>query len=318
MTGPIRVLLADDQALVRAGFRALLDAEDDVEVVGEAGTGREAVELARSHRPDVVQMDIRMPDGDGLEATRAIAADGDLDEVRVVILTTFDVDEYVFEALRIGASGFLVKDTEPADLVRGVRAVAAGDLELSPRITRKLVSAIAEPPRRSPVLAGPAPDRILATLMFSDIVASTERVAELGDRLWRELLDRHDEVAREELARHGGREVKMTGDGLLAVFDAPARALRCALAIRDRVRELGVELRIGLHAGEVELRGEVVGGIAVHIGARVLEAAEPGDVLASSTVKDLAAGSGIGFVDRGLHELKGVPERWHLFAVASP
>jgi DNA-binding NarL/FixJ family response regulator len=139
----IRVLLADDQALVRAGFRALLDAEDAIEVVGEAGEGDEAVRLARALTPDVVLMDIRMPGTDGLEATRQIAADERLGGVRVVILTTFDLDEYVFEALRIGASGFLVKDTEPAELVQAVRAVARGDALLSPGVTRRLVAEFA-------------------------------------------------------------------------------------------------------------------------------------------------------------------------------
>ncbi len=151
----IRVLLADDQALVRAGFRALLDAEPDVEVVGEAANGAEAVRLAATLLPDLVLMDIRMPDVDGLEATRRIAADQRLNAVRVVILTTFDLDEYVFEALRYGASGFLVKDTEPADLVRGVRSVAAGDALLSPGVTRRLVAefaARAKEPRPAPSL----------------------------------------------------------------------------------------------------------------------------------------------------------------------
>ena len=139
----IRVLLVDDQALVRAGFRALLDAQDDIEVVGEAADGEEAVNLAREHVPDVVLMDIRMPGMDGLEATRIIAADASLDAVRIVILTTFDLDEYVFEALRVGASGFLVKSTEPAELVHAVRAVAAGDALLSPGVTRRLVAEFA-------------------------------------------------------------------------------------------------------------------------------------------------------------------------------
>jgi DNA-binding NarL/FixJ family response regulator len=139
----IRVVLADDQALVRAGFQALLDAQDDVEVVGEAADGDEAVTVTRRERPDVVLMDIRMPGTDGLAATRAIGADPALDAVRVVILTTFELDEYVFEALRAGASGFLVKDTEPAELLRAVRAVAAGDALLSPSVTRRLIEAFA-------------------------------------------------------------------------------------------------------------------------------------------------------------------------------
>jgi DNA-binding NarL/FixJ family response regulator len=139
----IRVLVADDQALVRSGFRALLDAKDGIEVVGEAADGRQALALAVRLLPDVVLMDIRMPDLDGLEATRQIAADPRLARVRIIILTTFELDEYLFEALRLGASGFLVKDTEPADLVAAVRAVAAGDSLLSPRLTRRLIAEFA-------------------------------------------------------------------------------------------------------------------------------------------------------------------------------
>ncbi len=139
----IRVLIADDQALVRAGFRALLDAQPEIEVVGEAADGEQAVRLARQLRPAVVLMDIRMPGTDGLEATRRIAADEGLAATRVVILTTFDLDEYVFEALRVGASGFLVKDTEPVDLLNAVRAVARGDALLSPSVTRRLIEEFA-------------------------------------------------------------------------------------------------------------------------------------------------------------------------------
>ena len=143
----IRVLLADDQVLVRAGFRALLDAQDDIEVVGEAGDGDQAVRLTRELAPDIVLMDIRMPGTDGLAATRQIAADGQLASVRVVILTTFELDEYVFEAVRSGASGFLVKDTEPDELVQAIRVVAGGDALLSPSVTRRLISEfVARPP----------------------------------------------------------------------------------------------------------------------------------------------------------------------------
>jgi DNA-binding NarL/FixJ family response regulator len=309
----IRVLLADDQVLVRSGFRSLLDAQPDIEVVGEAGDGDNVVRMARDLVPDVVLMDIRMPEVDGLEATRRIVGDGRLDRTRILILTTFDLDEYVFEALRLGASGFLVKDTEPQELVQGVRAIARGDALLSPSVTRQVIAAIADDGGSLP--EGSQPDRVLATVMFSDIVSSTERAAEIGDARWRDLLDRHDAAIRTELADHGGREVKSTGDGFLALFDAPARAIRCAVAIRDALAAQDVEVRVGLHAGEVEMRGDDVGGIAVHIGARVLGSAEPGDVVASSTVRDLVAGSSIGFDDRGEHELRGVPDRWHLYAV---
>jgi DNA-binding NarL/FixJ family response regulator len=152
VTEPIRVVLADDQALVRAGFRALLDAQDGIEVVGEASNGREAVELATALTPDVVLMDIRMPVLDGLDATREITHDKRLDSVRIVILTTFELDEYVFDAIRAGASGFLVKDTKPTDLIEAVRVVAAGDALLSPSVTRRLIGEFAhrakEPPSR--------------------------------------------------------------------------------------------------------------------------------------------------------------------------
>jgi DNA-binding NarL/FixJ family response regulator len=155
----IRVVLADDQALLRAGLRALLDAEDDLEVVGEAANGADAVRLVRAAVPDVVLMDIRMPGGDGLEATRLIVEDPALASTRVVMLTTFDLDEYVFEAVRIGASGFLVKDTEPAELLRGIRAVASGDALLSPGVTRRLIGEFAA---RSRPTATPAANRLSA------------------------------------------------------------------------------------------------------------------------------------------------------------
>jgi class 3 adenylate cyclase len=159
----------------------------------------------------------------------------------------------------------------------------------------------------------PETDRVLATLLFTDLVGSTERAAALGDRAWRALLDAHHALVRRELLRHRGREVELAGDGFLARFDGPARAIRCACAIRDGVRSLGLEVRAGLHTGEVELAGEGVRGIAVHIGARVSAEARAGEVLVSSTVKDLVAGSGLRFEDRGPRALRGVPGEWRLY-----
>lgn len=160
------------------------------------------------------------------------------------------------------------------------------------------------------------PDRVLATVMSTDIVGSTERAAELGDSAWRSLLERHDTLVRREIERHRGRFVKSTGDGVLATFDGPARAIRAAGSIGPAVRPLGIEIRSGRHAGEVEVIGDDVGGLAVHIGARVMGRADAGEVLVSSAVKDLVVGSGIDFEERSEHQLKGVPGAWRLFSVA--
>jgi class 3 adenylate cyclase len=165
------------------------------------------------------------------------------------------------------------------------------------------------------VRAGSSVDRALATLLITDIVASTQRSSALGDRSWRELLDRHDAAVRRQLVRFRGHEIKTTGDGFLATFDGPARAVECACAIRDAARQLGLDVRSGVHTGEVEIRGEDIGGIAVHIAARVAALAEPGTVWASRTVSDLVVGSGLRFADRGEHELKGVSGTWRLYVV---
>lgn len=161
------------------------------------------------------------------------------------------------------------------------------------------------------------PDRILATVLFTDIVSSTERAASMGDRRWKAVLEVHDDITRDQVARFQGRFIESTGDGVLATFDRPGRAIRAAGAIQGSIRALGIDIRAGLHAGEIELREgrHRVGGIAVHIAARVMATAAPGEILVSSTVKDLVAGSGIEFRDRGMHDLKGLPGGWRLFAV---
>lgn len=159
-------------------------------------------------------------------------------------------------------------------------------------------------------------DRVLATVLFTDIVGSTERAAELGDEAWRSLLSRHDRIVRQEVERHRGRFVKSLGDGALAIFDGPSRAISSAITTRDRIAEIGLDIRAGLHTGECELLpDDDVGGLAVHIGARVSSLAGPGEVLVSSTVRDLIVGSGLSLVDRGEHELKGVPGPWRIYAV---
>lgn len=161
-------------------------------------------------------------------------------------------------------------------------------------------------------------ERALATILFTDIVGSTEKAAELGDRGWRQLLERHDAAVRRQLSLHRGREVKTMGDGFLATFDGPARAIHCASAVRDEVASLGIEVRAGIHTGEVELIGDDVGGMAVNIGARIGALADAGEVLVSSTVRELVVGSGLEFADRGVRTLKGAPGEWRLFAIDSP
>jgi class 3 adenylate cyclase len=163
----------------------------------------------------------------------------------------------------------------------------------------------------------PEPDRVLATVLFTDIAGSTERAASLGDKAWRDVLEQHHASVRRELAHFRGQEITTTGDGFLATFDGPARAVRCAVAIREGLRESGLEVRAGLHTGECERMGDNIGGLAVHIGSRVAGLAGPGEVLASSTVKDLVSGSGIVFEDRGSHPLKGIPGEWRVFRVAA-
>ena len=162
----------------------------------------------------------------------------------------------------------------------------------------------------------PEPDRVLSTVLFTDIVGSTERASSLGDSAWRDVLEQHHASVRRELERFRGQEITTTGDGFLATFDGPARAVRCAVAIRDRMRESGLEVRAGVHTGECERMGDNIGGLAVHIGSRVAGLAGAGEVLASSTVKDLVSGSGIVFEDRGAHSLKGIPGEWRVFRVA--
>jgi pimeloyl-ACP methyl ester carboxylesterase len=159
------------------------------------------------------------------------------------------------------------------------------------------------------------PDRVLATVLFTDIVSATEKAASMGDRRWHDLLDSHHALVRRELVRFRGQEIDTAGDGFLAAFDGPARAIRCACAIADGVHMLGIEVRAVLHTGECEVMGEKLAGISVHIGARVAALAKPGEVLVSSTVRDLVAGSGLSFQDRGIHGLKGVPSEWRLFAI---
>jgi class 3 adenylate cyclase len=159
------------------------------------------------------------------------------------------------------------------------------------------------------------PDRVLATILFTDIVNSTIRASEMGDQKWNRLLYIHDKVSKEQIKYHRGRFIKSTGDGLLATFDGPGRAIMCAKRIKEKLRDIGVEIRSGIHTGEIENRGQDIGGISVHIASRIESKANPGEILVSRTVKDLVAGSGSEFKEKGIFDLKGIPDSWELFSV---
>jgi class 3 adenylate cyclase len=227
-----------------------------------------------------------------------------LPSVSVPTLVLHATDDAV---VPIGAGRWL------ADHIRGARFVELPGEHLTATVRHHFADAVESflTGRRHAV----ATDRVLSTVLFSDMVRSTEQAAAVGDRRWREILDRHDAIARRQIDLHRGTLIKATGDGVLATFDGPARAIACGCELRDSVQSLGVDVRVGLHTGEIELRDGDIGGIAVHIGARIARLANAGEVLVSRTVTDLVTGSGIEFVDHGLHELKGVPGNWQLFAV---
>ncbi len=227
--------------------------------------------------------------------------------IRVPTLVIHRTDD---KAINVEGGRFL------AEHIPGARYIELPGVDHAPMVgdnADEIVDAIQEflTGSRAPVLV----DRVLATVLFTDIVGSTEKAVALGDRLWHGVLDNHHATIRRNLSRFRGHEVKTTGDGILATFDGPARGVRCACAITDEIRPLGIEVRAGLHTGECEVMGDDVGGIAVHIGARVAALAGAGEVLVSSTVKDLVAGSGLRFGDRGSQSLKGVPGEWHIYAV---
>jgi class 3 adenylate cyclase len=203
-----------------------------------------------------------------------------------------------------------------AEHIEGARFVEVPGAEIGfvGETAERLIEEIAE------LLTGERPvevERVLATVLFTDVVESTKQAATLGDRRWHSLLDAHDRAVREQLRRFRGREINTTGDGFVASFDGPARAIRCAQAVADATQMLGIDVRSGLHTGECEVRGDDLGGLSVHVAARVGSIARPGEVLVSGTVKDLVVGSGIDFEDRGEHELKGVPGAWRLYSVVS-
>jgi class 3 adenylate cyclase len=335
--GPLSMMLAAShpervEALVLYGSFARWSRADDYPWAPTDEQHKQGREAMRRHWGEGTGIEFFAPSLVGDEATRAfwgrfqrqsaspgaavalsrMATEIDvrdlLPSVRVPTLVLQRRDDAV---TRMGCSEYLAEHIEGAQL----RVVPGADHWWFAGDIDSLIDEIGE--FLTGELPDREPDRVLATVLFTDIVGSTERAAELGDRRWRELLESHEVAARREVARQRGRMVKTMGDGVLATFEGPARAVRCAVALRDAVSAFGLQLRAGVHTGEVERMGDDVGGLAVHLGARVGALAGAGEVLASQTVKDLVVGSGIEFEERGEHTLKGVPGEWRIYAVRS-
>jgi class 3 adenylate cyclase len=232
-----------------------------------------------------------------------------LPEVGVPVLVLNRIDNGILPPRNARALAKALPDARLAEIAGSGTAIYADSVDDIADEIEGFLTGVRPPPRR---------DRVLATVMFTDVVGSTERAAELGDREWRELLERHHRILRAALDRFGGHEVHVAGDGFLATFDSPRRAIECARVAGHELRALGLEIRAGVHTGEVELSGGDIQGIAVHIGARISSLAGAGEVFVSSTVRDLVAGSGIAFDDRGERALKGVPGEWRVYAVTAP
>ncbi|MDQ2984385.1 MAG: adenylate/guanylate cyclase domain-containing protein [Actinomycetota bacterium] len=297
--------------------------QEDAEIEQRWGTVEHAAATAEAIAPSATSEDklalatmLRQSASPGAalalgRMNREIDVRGVLSSIRVPTLVLNREGEHPFTRK---ASAYLAQHIPGArhkELPGSDHAIAVGDSESYVRAIEEFLEEVWS----EEASAEPEPDRVLATILFTDIVGSTAKAAELGDAGWRELLENHHALVRRLLLRYRGTELDTAGDGFFASFDGPARAIRCARAVTEGVQDLGIEVRAGLHTGECERMNGKVGGIAVHIGARVAAEAGPGEVVVSSTVKDLVAGSGIGFRDRGAAELKGVPGEWRLFAV---
>jgi class 3 adenylate cyclase/CheY-like chemotaxis protein len=332
MTGRLRAYVVDDEPGALAQVVHTLHSTGRVHVVGTTTDAETALAEIPDRHVEALFLDIHMPGITGFELLQRLST-----SPPVVFVTAHDA--HAVQAFEAAAVDYVLKPVKRERLEQALDRLErlrrepgdGGARAVLEKLARHagigvLMRMLGETNARhaSPVdefLAGarpgPEPDRILATVMFTDIVGATEKAAGLGDRRWRDLLHDHHALIREELIRFRGREIDTAGDGFLAAFDAPARAVRCALAVVPAMRRLGLEIRVGLHTGECEVMGDKLSGIALHAGARVASLAGAGEVLVSGTVKDLVAGSGIRFKDRGMQALKGVPGEWHLYAVGS-
>jgi DNA-binding NarL/FixJ family response regulator len=313
----VRVLVADDHPMFREGLRAMLAGRPDFDVVAAVGSGAEAVALTQQLRPNVAVLDLRMPDGDGIAATAQIRAE--VPETRVLVLSSFEGQAEVAGALAAGAHGYLLKSAHPDEIAQAILTIAAGSSVLSDHVLGDLTDGTAHGEGQGAVAdsEGTRAARFVATVLFSDIVDSTAMAEVQGDAAWIHLLDQHDELIDRDVAHFRGRLIKHTGDGILAVFDSPGQAVRCALSLHQSIATIGVKIRVGVHTGEIDRRGNDIGGIAVHIAARVLGRASAGEVLVSRTVVDLTAGGAIRYEALGEVDLKGLAGRRELFRAIS-
>ena len=307
----IRVLIADDHVVVRQGLRTFLELQEDIEVVGEAEDGESAVAGVRTHRPDVVLMDLVMPGMDGIAATSCVREA--CPETKVLVLTSFADDEKLFPVLRAGAAGYLMKDVAPDQLAEAIRTIHRGDPLLHPEALRRLMDHAAGD-RRQP--------EGTVTVLFTDIVDSTSIVQQLGDEGARALFRDHDCLLRAAVEQHGGVEVKHQGDGLMVAFSSARHAILCSIdmqrAIDGHNAEHGehmLRVRIGLHTGEVIAEEQDYFGETVIVASRIKDVASGGQILASGLTKALVRENGARFADRGEHQLKGLREPHQLFEV---
>lgn len=306
MADEIRVLIADDHAVVRDGLRVFLDLVPDIEVVGEAENGIEAIEQAKLLNPDVVVMDVVMPDLDGIAATKTLREESP--EVQVLALSSFTDDERVLPALGAGAGGFLTKGTAPAEIAEAIRRVHRGDPVLCAEATRRVLQRVYGERRR--------PEGTV-TVLFTDIEGSTRLLEQFGDARAREVFRAHDAVVRDAVERGEGVEVEREGDAFMIAFSSARRAIECSVDVQRSLTrsELPLRVRAGLNTGEVIAEERGYFGRAVFLASRIADAAAGGEIFVSEITRNLVEADGIRFRERGEHALKGLKGTHRLFEV---
>ncbi len=311
------ILIVDDDGEIRATIAEYLEAQDYR--ILQAGDARMARELVESDSVDLVILDLKLPGEDGLSLCRHLRETTDL---AIIMLTgAGDALDRII-GLEVGADDYIAKPFELREVLARIRSILRRETRRQPKPgdgDDPASFSTDELNRIKSYISGSSgsadANRILLTVLFTDIVDSTRLAAHLGDQQWSRLLDRHNQIVRQCIADAGGVEIKTLGDGFMAAFDTPGRSLQCAVAARTGMLPIDVRIRAGVHTGECELKGNDIAGVAVHLAARVIGLAEPGEILVSNTVKELMTGSAIRFEDRGVHTLKGIPDQWRVFSL---